>query len=93
MKWLKSRAVVVVGACLSNVWCGSPGMYAPARGRMFAPFRRLPPACPVVTNDQSGLDGGAVICNPGRVTWEVPRVARKELCCWRRARRIGRSQT
>jgi hypothetical protein len=84
MKWSKSRVVVVVGACLSNVWCGSPGMLRPARGsptptdRMFAPFRRLPPpACPVVTNDQSGLDGGAVICNPGRATWEGPRVVEK----------------
>lgn len=32
MKWSKSRAVMVVGACLSNVWCGSPGMLRPARG-------------------------------------------------------------
>lgn len=62
MKRSKSRAVMVVGACVSNVWslwCGSPGMLRPARGsptpteRMFAPFRRLLPACPVVTNDQS----------------------------------------
>lgn len=86
MKRSKSRAVMVVGACVSNVWslwCGSPGMLRPARGsptptdRMFAPFRRLLPACPVVTTTKAQLDGGAVICNPGRASWEVPRAGEK----------------
>lgn len=69
MKWSKSRAVMVVGACLSNVWCVQPGNVAPrpgvARPQLTGCLRHsvaCPQLVPLSQTTNAQLDGGAVIC-------------------------------